>query len=69
MRQLRVIGIWALATVILVFVLSNWDTVRVSMVGMQIFEAPASLVILVSVGLGMVLGILVVALRRARRKT
>ncbi len=69
MRQLRVIGIWTLVVVILLFVLSNWDTVRVSMVGMQIFEAPASLVILVSVGLGMVLGILVAALRRARRKT
>ncbi len=69
MRQLRVIGIWTLVVVILLFVLSNWDTVRVSMVGMQIFEAPASLVILVSVGLGMVLGILVMALRRARRKT
>jgi uncharacterized integral membrane protein len=68
MRQLRVIGIWTLVVVILLFILSNWDTVRVSMVGMQIFEAPASLVILVSVGLGMVLGILVVALRRARRK-
>ncbi len=69
MRQLRVIGIWTVVVVILLFVLSNWDTVRVSMVGMQIFEAPASLVILVSVGLGMVLGILVMALRRARRKT
>ncbi len=69
MRQLRVIGIWTVVVVILLFVLSNWDTVRVSMVGMQIFEAPASLVILVSVGLGMVLGILVAALRRARRKT
>ncbi len=69
MRQLRVIGIWTLVVVILLFVLSNWDTVRVSRVGMQIFEAPASLVILVSVGLGMVLGILVMALRRARRKT
>ncbi len=69
MRQLRVISIWTVVVVILLFVLSNWDTVRVSMVGMQIFEAPASLVILVSVGLGMVLGILVMALRRARRKT
>ncbi len=69
MRQLRVIGIWTLVIFILLFVLSNWDTVRVSMVGMQIFEAPASLVILVSVGLGMALGILVLALRRARRKT
>ncbi len=69
MRQLRVISIWTVVVVILLFVLSNWDTVRVSMVGMQIFEAPASLVILVSVGLGMVLGILVAALRRARRKT
>ncbi|MDH3201082.1 MAG: lipopolysaccharide assembly protein LapA domain-containing protein [Myxococcales bacterium] len=69
MRQLRVIGIWTLVIFILLFVLSNWDTVRVSMVGMQIFEAPASLVILVAVGLGMALGILVSALRRARRKT
>ncbi|MDH3622567.1 MAG: lipopolysaccharide assembly protein LapA domain-containing protein [Myxococcales bacterium] len=69
MRQLRLIGIWTLVIFILLFVLSNWDTVRVSMVGMQIFEAPASLVILVSVGLGMALGILVLALRRARRKT
>ncbi len=69
MRQLRLIGIWTLVVFILLFVLSNWDTVRVSMVGMQIFEAPASLVILVSVGLGMALGILVLALRRARRKT
>ena len=68
MRQLRVIGIWTLVVVILLFILSNWDTVRVSMVGMQIFEAPASLVILVSVGLGMVLGILVMALRRGRSK-
>lgn len=68
MRQLRVTGIWTLVVVILLFILSNWDTVRVSMVGMQIFEAPASLVILVSVGLGMLLGILVMALRRARRK-
>jgi len=64
-----VIGIWTLVIFILLFVLSNWDTVRVSMVGMQIFEAPASLVILVAVGLGMALGILVSALRRARRKT
>ena len=69
MRQLRVIGIWTLVTFILLFVLSNWDTVRVSMLGMQIFEAPASVVILVSVGLGMGLGILVLALRSTRRKT
>ncbi len=69
MRQLRVIGIWTLVIFILLFVLSNWDTVRVSMVGMQIFEAPASVVILVSVGLGMALGTLILALRRARRKT
>lgn len=64
MRQLRVIGIWTLVTIILLFVLSSWATVRVSMVGKQIFEASVC-----SVGLGMVLGILVVALRDARRKT
>lgn len=68
MRQVRLALIWILLVVILVFVLSNWDTVRVGMLGMDILEAPASVVILVSVALGMGLGFLVRALRGARRK-
>jgi len=68
MRQVRLALIWILLVVILVFVLSNWDTVRVGMLGMDILEAPASVVILVSVALGMGLGFLIRALRGARRK-
>ncbi|MDH3726009.1 MAG: hypothetical protein OER77_00625 [Myxococcales bacterium] len=68
MRQVRLGLIWILLVVILVFVLSNWDTVRVGMLGIDILEAPASVVILVSVALGMGLGFLVRALRGARRK-
>ena len=69
MRQVRLAGIWTLVVVILVFILSNWDTVQVGMLGIDILEAPASVVILVSVGLGMGLGLLVRALRSARRKS
>lgn len=68
MRQARLIGIWFLVLLILVFVLSNWDTVRVGMLGADILEAPASVVILVSVALGMALGFLIRALRGIRRK-
>lgn len=66
MRQIRLAGIWMLLTITLVFVLSNWDTVRVGMLGVDILEAPASVVILVSVALGMALGFLIRALRGAR---
>ncbi len=68
MRQVRLAGIWMLVLVSLVFILSNWDTVRVGMLGMDILEAPVSVVILVSVALGMALGFLIRALRGARRK-
>lgn len=67
-RHIRLVGILILVVVILVFVLSNWDTVRVGMLGMDILEAPASVVIFVSVGLGMGLGFLIRALRGVRRK-
>ena len=66
MRQIRLAGIWMLLAVTLVFVLSNWDTVRVGMLGIDILEAPASVVILVSAALGMSLGFLTRALRGAR---
>lgn len=68
MRQIRLAAIWALLLVSLIFVLSNWDTVRVGMLGVDILEAPVSVVILVSVALGMALGFLIRALRGARRK-
>jgi uncharacterized integral membrane protein len=68
MRQIRLIGIWTLVVVSLVFILSNWDTVRVGMLGIDILEAPASVVILVSIALGMGLGFLLRTLRRARRQ-
>ncbi len=68
MRQARIVGIWFLVLVIVVFVLSNWDTVRVGMLGADILEAPASVVILVSVGLGMGLGFLIRTLRGIRHK-
>jgi uncharacterized integral membrane protein len=68
MRQIRLAGIWTLVVVSLVFVLSNWDTVRVGMLGVDILEAPASVVIFVSVALGIGLGFLIRALRGARRK-
>lgn len=67
MRRMRLIGMWILVAVILVFVLSNWETVHISMLGMRILEAPASVVILISVGLGIGLGILIRAIRGARR--
>lgn len=66
MRQIRLAGIWMLLAVTLVFVLSNWDTLRVGILGIDILEAPASVVILVSVALGMGLGFLIRALRGAR---
>ena len=69
MRRIRLVAIWTLVLVSLAFVLSNWDTVRVGMLGIDILEAPASVVILVSVGLGMGLGFLLRALRGARRKS
>lgn len=68
MRQFRLAAIWTLLLVSLIFILSNWDTVRVGMLGVDILEAPASVVILVSVALGMALGFLIRALRGARRK-
>ena len=67
MRRIRLAGIWTLLVVTLVFVLSNWDTVHVGMLGIDIIEAPASVVMLVSVALGMGLGFLIRALRGARR--
>lgn len=67
MRRMRLIGMWTLVAIILVFVLSNWETVHISMLGMQILEAPASVVILISAALGIGLGILLRAIRSARR--
>ena len=68
MRQIRLAAIWTLPLVSLIFMLSNWDTVRVGMLGIDILEAPTSIVILVSVALGMGLGFLLRTLRGARRK-
>ncbi len=68
MRQIRLAAIWTLLLVSLIFMLSNWDTVRVGMLGIDILEAPTSIVILVSVALGMGLGFLLRTLRGARRK-
>ncbi|HSN83718.1 MAG TPA: hypothetical protein VLS88_14135 [Polyangiales bacterium] len=67
MRRMRVIGMWILVAVLLAFVLSNWEMVHINMLGMQILEAPASVVILISAGLGMGLGVLIRAIRSARR--
>lgn len=64
---MRVIGMWILVAVLLAFVLSNWEMVHINMLGMQILEAPASVVILISAGLGMGLGVLIRAIRSARR--
>jgi len=66
MRRMRLIGISILVVVILVFVLSNWETVQIGMLGIQLIEAPASVVMLVSVALGLGLGVLIRALRSTR---
>jgi len=68
MHRLRLAGIVTLVVVILAFILSNWGTVRVGILGIDILQAPASVVILVSVALGMALGFLVHTIRGARRK-
>jgi hypothetical protein len=36
MRQIRLAGIWTLVLVSLLFILSNWDTVQVGMLGIDI---------------------------------
>lgn len=67
MRRMRLIGMWTLVAIILVLVLSNWETVHISMLGMQLLEAPATVVILISVALGIGLGMLLRTLGSARR--